>query len=173
MNWAIIWLLVIPAGFILSGKRLAARAAGPRLLSLQCPIAVRSVGIHGDQTVSACLVGRKGRTFEFCMDGRESSATRWRVFMNAEHPAVESAELLPEGCVYERELQCVLEHVVEGNYGLYVEEPVAGQANGAAVDPLDVAVYLRPVMEVLTVRAADTRVLAERQTKECGTSESK
>jgi hypothetical protein len=58
---------------------------------------VRWVNIFGDQTMTACIIDGTGRRTCVCIDGRESSPTRYRLFQQARHPRQHGAVLVELG----------------------------------------------------------------------------
>jgi len=97
MDIALICLAIAVIGLFLSRKKLAEQKPGPVLLSLQCPITISDVRVHGDGCVGSELYGSGGGVFDFCLDRRPESPTLDRLFINALHPDSPGAERVARG----------------------------------------------------------------------------
>src|SRR5260370_19496295 len=69
--------------------------------SLEKEVFVEWLDHWSDGTMMAALVDSRGRKAHICIDGREKSATRYRLFENARHPNCEGAVLVELGSVEE------------------------------------------------------------------------
>lgn len=68
-----------------------------RLSELEGEIEIKIVDLYGDGTVWASMVDSQGRHAVACIDGRDGSDTRYRIFVGARHPSRPEAVLIDLG----------------------------------------------------------------------------
>jgi hypothetical protein len=69
--------------------------------SLSGDLRVSFVDAYVDGTIHASIEDESGRGVVVCIDGREGSTTRYRLFQGARHPKMPEAKLIELGAVEE------------------------------------------------------------------------
>lgn len=69
----------------------------PPISSLKGKLRLEFMDAYGDGTVHGRIEDEAGQKVEICIDGREGSPTRHRLFQKARHPRQTGAELIDLG----------------------------------------------------------------------------
>jgi hypothetical protein len=84
--------------------------------SLSREVHVAWLDYYGDGTIMAALVDGEGRETHVCIDGRQTSPTRYRLFERARHPNQEGAVLVKLGSTEESVLVPLLSRYCDSPY---------------------------------------------------------